>query len=92
MQSKSGQALPYHRESVCVYFSIFNKVFIERPYFYKQGVGTQIPFDAELGLGDDRYSELLREVTEHLAVDHVHGGKKAGFLECGSTPLKRGGA
>jgi len=56
-------------------------VFIERPYFYKQGVGTQIPLDAELGLGDDSYSDLLREVTEFLAVYHVYGGKNAGFLE-----------
>jgi hypothetical protein len=64
-----------------VYFSIFNKVFIERPYFYEHGVGTQTPLDAELGLGDDSYSDMLREVTEYLAIYHVYGGKKAGFLE-----------
>ena len=81
VQSQSGEALPYHRDTKRVYFSIFNKVFIERPYFYKQGVGTQIPLDAELGLGDDSYSDLLREVTEFLAVYQVYGGKKAGFLE-----------
>lgn len=81
VQSQSGEALPYHRDTKRVYFSIFNKVFIERPYFYKQGVGTQIPLDAELGLGDDSYSDLLREVTEFLAVYQVYGGKNAGFLE-----------
>jgi hypothetical protein len=81
VQSKSGQELPYHRDSVRVYFSIFNKVFIERPYFYKQGVAAQIPLDAELGLGDDSYSDLLREITEYLAVYHVYGGKNASFLE-----------
>jgi hypothetical protein len=81
VQSQSGEELPYHRDTKRVYFSIFNKVFIERPYFYKQGVGTQIPLDAELGLGDDSYSDLLREVTEFLAVYHVYGGKNAGFLE-----------
>jgi len=81
VQGKDGQELPYHRDTDRVYFSIFNKVFIERPYFYKQGVGAQIPLDAELGLGDDSYSDLLREITEFLAVYHVYGGKNAGFLE-----------
>jgi len=81
VQSKSGQELPYHRDTVRVYFSIFNKVFLERPYFYKQGVGAQIPLAAELGLGDDSYSDPLREITEFLAVYHVYGGKNAGFLE-----------
>ena len=81
VQSKSGQELPYHRDSVRVYFSIFNKVLIERPYFYKQGVGAQIPLDAELGLGEDSYSDLLQEITEYLAIYHVYGGKNADFLE-----------
>ena len=80
VQSKSGQELPYHRDTERVYFSIFNKVFIERPYFYKRGVGAQIPLDAELGLGDDSYSDLLRETTEFLAIYHVYGGKNAEFL------------
>jgi hypothetical protein len=81
VQNKSGQELPYHRDTERVYFSIFNKVFIERPYFYEQGVGTQIPLDAELGLGDDSYSDLLRETTEYFAVYHVYGGNSADFLE-----------
>lgn len=81
MRSQSGEQLPYHRDSVRVYFSIFNKVIIERPYFYKQGMGTEIPLDGELGLGIDRYSDLLREVTEYLAVYSVYGGKSADFLE-----------
>ena len=79
--SKSGQELPYHRDTERVYFSIFNKVLIERPYFYKAGVGAHIPLDAELGLGDDSYSDLLREITAYLAVSHVYGGKNAGFVE-----------
>ena len=81
VQSKSGQELPYHRDTERVYFSIFNKVIIERPYFYEKGVGAQIPLDAELGLGDDSYSDLLREITEYLAVYHVYGGKNADFLD-----------
>ena len=81
VRSKSGQELPYHRDTERVYFSIFNKVFIERPYFYKQGVGAQTPLDAELGLGDDSYSDLLRETTEYLAVSHVYGGSNADFMD-----------
>jgi len=80
VRSKSGEELPYHRDTERVYFSIFNKVFIERPYFYKQGVESQTPLDAELGLGDDRYSDFLRETTEYLAIYHVYGGKNAEFL------------
>ena len=81
IQSPSGQELPYHRDTRRVYFSIFGKVFVERPYFYKQDIGQAIPLDAELGLGADRYSDLLREVTNYLAVYSVYGGKSADFLE-----------
>jgi hypothetical protein len=81
IQNKNGQELPYHRDTERVYFSIFNKVFIDRPYFYEQGVETQIPLDAELGLGEDSYSDLLRETTEYFAVYNVYGGKNANFLE-----------
>jgi len=81
VQSKSGEDLPYHRDTERVYFSIFNKVFIERPYFYKKGIGAQIPLDAELGLGDDSYSDLLREITEQLVIYHVYGGDNADFME-----------
>jgi hypothetical protein len=81
VQSKSGEDLPYHRDTERIYFSIFNKVFIERPYFYKKGIGAQIPLDAELGLGDDSYSDLLREITEHLVIYHVYGGDNADFME-----------
>jgi hypothetical protein len=80
-QSKSGQDLPYHRDTERVYFSIFNKVYIERPYFYKRGADSQIPLDAELGLGEDSYSDLLRETTEFLAVYHVYGGSNADFMD-----------
>jgi hypothetical protein len=80
VQSKSGQELPYHRDTKRVYFSIFNKVIIERPYFYKPGVESQTPLDGELGLGDDSYSDLLREITEFLAIYHVYGGQNAEFL------------
>ena len=81
VQNQRGQELPYHRDTERVYFSIFGKVFIARPYFYQVGVGSQTGLDAELGLGEDSYSDLLQEVTEYLAVYHVYGGKSADFLE-----------
>ena len=81
IRSKSGAELPYHRDTQRVYFSIFNKVYIERPYFYKQGIDSHTPLDAELELGDDSYSDLLRETTEHLAIYQVYGGEHADFME-----------
>src|SRR3989304_2769936 len=81
IQSQNGQELPYHRDTERVYFSIFGKVSVKRPYFYKQDIGQEIPLDAELGLGADSYSDLLREVTNYLAVYSVYGGKSADFLE-----------
>ena len=51
VQTQSGAVLPYHRDTKRVYFSIFGRVEVERPYFYKQGIGEALPLDAELGLG-----------------------------------------
>ena len=67
-----GQALPYHQEVGRSYFSIFGKLQFERPYFYKKGVGQQIPLDEELSLPSDGYSDLLRELSEYLDVDNVY--------------------
>ena len=52
-ENSAGQRLAYQHERRRLYFSIFGKVPIWRPYFYKQGVGGETPLDAELGLGDD---------------------------------------
>lgn len=67
-----GQELPYHRDTARYYFSIFGKLRFERPYFYKQGVGQQIPLDEELSLQADGYSDLLRELSGYLDVDNVY--------------------
>ena len=48
VQTVSGQELPYHRDTKRGYVSIFGKVEIWRPYFYKKGLGGQTPLDAEL--------------------------------------------
>lgn len=71
-ETSAGQRLGYQHESRRLYFSIFGKVPIWRPYFYKQGVGGESPLDAELGLGDDSYSDLVREITDYLGVYNVY--------------------
>ena len=63
-----GQEIPYNSEQKREYFSIFGKVSIWRPYFYAPGAGGHTPLDAELSLGADRYSDLLRETMDYLGV------------------------
>ena len=72
IQTVSGQELPYHRDTKRGYVSIFGQLAIWRPYFYKKGVGGQTPLDAELSLGEDSYSDLVREVSDYLAVYSVY--------------------
>lgn len=66
---ESGQEIPYIEKRKRSYYSIFGKAQIWRPYFYKKGIGSSIPLDAELSLGEDSYSELLREIAESLSVE-----------------------
>jgi hypothetical protein len=73
LQLEDGQLLPFHQDTKRDYFSIFGKLAIWRPYFYKEGVGAEHPLDAELSLGEDCYSDLLREVTDYLGVYTVFG-------------------
>jgi hypothetical protein len=63
-----GQELPYHGEQKRTYFSIFGLIPLWRPYFYQAGVGGQVPLDAELSLGADRYADLLRELLTYVGV------------------------
>lgn len=72
LRTLEGQELGYHRDTKRVYFSIFGKLALWRPYFYKNGVGGQSPLDAELSLGDDCYSDLVREISEYLSVYSVY--------------------
>jgi hypothetical protein len=67
-----GTNLPYHRDTKRAYVSLFGKLAIWRPYFYQQGVGSACPLDAELSLGEDRYSDMLREMAEYLGVYGVY--------------------
>jgi hypothetical protein len=72
IQTTAGQSLPYERDTKRTYYSIFGKLPLYRPYFYKQGGGSEIPLDAALGLGEDSYSDLLREVSDYLGVYNVY--------------------
>jgi len=63
-----GQAVPYNSEQKRVYFSIFGKVSVWRPYFYSTEAGGHTPLDAELSLGTDRYSDMVREIVAYLGV------------------------
>ena len=72
IKSSTGLTLPYHRDAKRDYYSIFGKLSIERPYFYKKGVGREIPLDAELALGQDCYSDFLREISDYLGVYNVY--------------------
>ena len=72
LQTAEGQVLSYQRDTKRDYLSIFGKLAIWRPYFYRKGVGGQTPLDAELSLGEDCYSDLVREVSEYLGVYNVY--------------------
>jgi hypothetical protein len=80
LQTAEVQKLYYQRDTKRDYFSIFGKLAVWRPYFYKTGVGGQTLLDAELSLGDDCYSDLVREVSEYLGVYSVYH-KTADILE-----------
>ena len=63
-----NKTIPYNSEQKRVYFSVFGKVPLWRPYFYASATGGHTPLDAELSLGTNRYSDLLRETVNYLAV------------------------
>lgn len=69
LTTAEGVEIPYHSEKKRTYYSIFGKVPLWRPYFYKTGVGECSPLDEELSLGNDCYSDLMREMAEFLGVD-----------------------
>jgi hypothetical protein len=72
LEDLAGQRLPYQHDTKRTYFSIFGKVPLVRPYFYNKGLGGRTPLDAELGLGADCYSDLVREIADYLGVYNVY--------------------
>ena len=80
IQRADGQTWPYQRDTRREYFSIFGKVELYRPYFYQKELGGHILLDAELSLGEDCYSDLVREISEYLGVESVYH-KTSAILE-----------
>jgi hypothetical protein len=72
LKTANGNALNYHRDTKRRYVSIFGSLSFARPYFYRKGKDGQTPLDAELGLGADCYSDLVREVSDYLGVYEVY--------------------
>jgi hypothetical protein len=72
LKAADGSELYYHRDTERHYVSIFGKLRFARPYFYRKGKDGQTPLDAELSLGDDCYSDLVREVCDYLGVYGVY--------------------
>ncbi len=66
---EDGSEMEYHSEKKRTYYSIFGKLPFWRPYFYVLGNGGASPLDEHLSLGDDCYSDLVRELAEYLGVD-----------------------
>ena len=64
--NEKGERLGYHSEKKRDYYSIFGKLAFWRPYFYKQGIGGKSPLDEMLSLGEDCYSDVVREMAEYL--------------------------
>jgi hypothetical protein len=76
-----GVVLPYLAERRRQYFSIFGKLAFWRPYFYQPGAKGASPLDQALALGDDCYSDLLRELAEYLGVGTTYA-KVADCFTC----------
>ncbi len=77
---EDGQELPHHDEAKRTYFSIFGRIPLWRPYFYKKGLNGQTPLDAQLSLGSDSYSDFLRDLVEYMAVYVPSYGKAMKIL------------
>jgi hypothetical protein len=72
LEMEDGSTLYYHRDTSRKYVSIFGKLCFVRPYFYRSRRGGQAPLDEELSLGEDCYSDLVREVHDYLSVYGVY--------------------
>ena len=77
----TGETLPYHSDHRRQYFSVFGKLAFWRPYFYRSGYAGATPLDQELALGDDCYSDLVRELASYFGVDNTYGKVAACFAK-----------
>jgi hypothetical protein len=77
--TEAGAVLPYYGERQRQYLSVFGALLIQRPYFYQREAGGQSPLDRALGLGEDCYSDFLRELEEEVSV-HLPYAKASALL------------
>jgi len=68
----AGMERPYHDERTRPYLSIFGRVAVSRPYFYRRGAGGRAPVDALLSLPPTVCSDLVRETAEELGVGEAY--------------------
>ena len=68
----AGVERPYHAERTRPYLSIFGRVSVTRPYFYRKGAGGRAPVDATLSLPPTVCSDLVRETAEELGVGEAY--------------------
>ena len=77
----NGVTVPYIGEHRRHYFSIFGKLAFWRPYFYRGGSGGATPLDQELALGEDCYSDVVRELTGYFGVGSPYAKVAACFAQ-----------
>jgi hypothetical protein len=65
---EDGTSLPYHSDTKRNYISVFGRIPIWGPYFYKKELGSHWPLAAALSLAEDSYSDFLRELSEYVGV------------------------
>lgn len=68
LTTAEGQLLRYHGERGRNIYTIFGELRVKRPYFFAKGIASASPVDAQLGLGKDSYSAMVREWHEVLSV------------------------
>lgn len=63
-----GNRVPYVRDRICSYRSVFGAVSIRRSYYYTPGAPGVFPLDGELNLPERGYSYVVQEFSSRLAV------------------------
>ena len=68
-----GDKTPFLEHKERTFYSVFGKFKIPHPYFYRRGGCGVSPLDELLGLGDDIYSDMLRQMHDLLSVHTTYG-------------------
>ncbi len=76
---KNGMKREFHSVRKQDYFSVFGKIEIVRPYYWRKGAEGICPADAELNLPEDGHSYLLQEWGTCLSTEQPYD-KAAAFL------------